>query len=177
MALIKSVRGFTPKIGQDCFLAENCTIIGDVEMGSGCSIWFGTVLRGDVNSIRIGNGTNIQDGAVIHTLYQRSTTTIGDNVSIGHNVTIHGAEIQDNALIGMGSVVLDHAVVGKGAIVAAGSVVTGKTVVGDGELWAGVPAKFIKKVDPAQSAEMNQRIARDYHMYASWYSQDEDGKE
>jgi len=171
MALIKSVRGFTPKIAQDCFLAENSTIIGDVEIGPGCSIWFGAVLRGDVNSIRIGSGTNIQDGAVIHTLYQRSTTTIGDNVSIGHNVTIHGAEIQDNALIGMGSVVLDHAVVGKGAIVAAGSVVTGKTIVGDGEMWAGVPAKFIKKVDPAQSAEMNQRIARDYHMYASWYTE------
>lgn len=173
MALIKSVRGFTPKIGEDCFLAENATIIGDVEIGQGCSIWFGTVLRGDVNSIRIGNGTNIQDGSVIHTLYQRSVTVIGDNVSIGHNVTIHGAEIQDNALVGMGSVVLDHAVVGKGAIVAAGSVVTGKTIIGDGELWAGVPAKFIKKVDPAQSAELNQRIARDYHMYASWYSENE----
>ncbi|MCQ2111531.1 MAG: gamma carbonic anhydrase family protein [Bacteroidaceae bacterium] len=172
MALIKSVRGFTPKIGEDCFLAENATIIGDVEIGQGCSIWFGTVLRGDVNSIRIGNGTNIQDGSVIHTLYQRSVTVIGDNVSIGHNVTIHGAEIQDNALVGMGSVVLDHAVVGKGAIVAAGSVVTGKTIIGDGELWAGVPAKFIKKVDPAQSAELNQRIARDYHMYASWYSEE-----
>lgn len=173
MALIKSVRGFTPKIGEDCFLAENATIIGDVEIGQGCSIWFGTVLRGDVNSIRVGNGTNIQDGSVIHTLYQRSVTVIGDNVSIGHNVTIHGAEIQDNALVGMGSVVLDHAVVGKGAIVAAGSVVTGKTIIGDGELWAGVPAKFIKKVDPAQSAELNQRIARDYHMYASWYSENE----
>lgn len=172
MAIIRSVRGFTPKIGEDCFLADNAAIIGDVEIGQGCSIWFGTVLRGDVNSIRIGNGTNIQDGSVIHTLYQRSVTVIGDNVSIGHNVTIHGAEIQDNALVGMGSVVLDHAVVGKGAIVAAGSVVTGKTIIGDGELWAGVPAKFIKKVDAAQSAELNQRIARDYHMYASWYTEE-----
>ena len=103
MAIIKSVRGFTPQIGEDCFLAENAAVIGDVVIGQGCSIWFGTVLRGDVNSIRIGNGTNIQDGSVIHTLYQRSTTTIGDNVSVGHNVTIHGAEIRDNALIGMGS--------------------------------------------------------------------------
>ncbi|MCQ2050961.1 MAG: gamma carbonic anhydrase family protein [Bacteroidaceae bacterium] len=176
MAIIKSVRGFVPEIGKDCFLADNAAIIGDVVIGDGCSIWFGAVLRGDVNSIRIGKGTNIQDGAVIHTLYQRSTTTIGDNVSVGHNVTIHGAEIKDNALIGMGSVVLDHAVVGEGAIVAAGSVVTGKTVIGPGELWAGVPAKFIKNVDPAQSQEMNQRIARDYHMYASWYQSDTDDR-
>lgn len=172
MAIIKSVRGFTPQIGEDCFLAENASIIGDVVIGQGCSIWFGTVLRGDVNSIRIGNGTNIQDGTVIHTLYQRSTTTIGDNVSVGHNVTIHGAEIRDNALIGMGSVVLDHAVVGEGAIVAAGSVVTGKTVISPHTLWAGVPAKYIKDVDPAQAEEMNQRIARDYHMYASWYKEE-----
>ena len=154
MAIIKSVRGFTPKIGEDCFLADNAAIIGDVVIGEGCSIWFGTVLRGDVNSIRIGNGTNIQDGTVIHTLYQRSTTVIGDNVSVGHNVTIHGAEIKDNALIGMGSVV------------------TGKTVIPPHTLWAGVPAKYIKDVDPAQAEEMNQRIARDYHMYASWYKEE-----
>lgn len=173
MAIIKSVRGFTPRIGEDCFLAENAAVIGDVVIGQGCSIWFGTVLRGDVNSIRIGNGTNIQDGSVIHTLYQRSTTTIGDNVSVGHNVTIHGAEIKDNALIGMGSVVLDHAVVGEGAIVAAGSVVLSKTVIPPHTLWGGVPAKYIKDVDPAQAEEMNQRIARDYHMYASWYREEE----
>lgn len=173
MAIIKSVRGFTPQIGEDCFLAENAAVIGDVVIGQGCSIWFGTVLRGDVNSIRIGNGTNIQDGSVIHTLYQRSTTTIGDNVSVGHNVTIHGAEIKDNALIGMGSVVLDHAVVGEGAIVAAGSVVLSKTVIPPHTLWGGVPAKYIKDVDPAQAEEMNVRIARDYHMYASWYREEE----
>ena len=115
MALIKSVRGFTPKIGKDTFLADNATIIGDVEIGEGCSIWFGTVLRGDVNSIRIGNGVNVQDGSVLHTLYEKSTIEIGDDVSIGHNVTIHGAKICNGALIGMGSVVLDHAVVGEGA--------------------------------------------------------------
>lgn len=119
MALIKSVRGFTPKIGKDTFLADNATIIGDVEIGEGCSIWFGTVLRGDVNSIRIGNGVNIQDGSVLHTLYEKSTIEIGDDVSVGHNVTIHGAKICNGALIGMGSVVLDHAVIGEGAIVAA----------------------------------------------------------
>ena len=147
MAIIRSVRGFTPKIGDDCFLADNAAIIGDVEIGDGCSIWFGTVLRGDVNSIRIGNGTNIQDGSVIHTLYQRSKTDIGDNVSVGHNVTIHGATIKDNALIGMGSVVLDHAVVGEGAIVAAGSVVLSKTVIAPNTIWAGVPAKYVKDVE------------------------------
>ena len=123
MALIKSVRGFTPKVGKDCFLADNATLIGDTVIGDECSIWFGAILRGDVNSIRIGNRVNIQDGSVLHTLYEKSTIEIGDDVSIGHNVTIHGATIHDGALVGMGSVILDHAVVGEGAIVAAGSVV------------------------------------------------------
>lgn len=147
MALIKKVRGFTPQFGKDCFLADNATIIGDVTMGDECSIWFGTVLRGDVNSIRIGNRVNIQDGSVLHTLYEKSTIEIGDDVSIGHNVTIHGATIKDGALVGMGSVILDHAVVGEGAIVAAGAVVLSKTVIKPGELWGGAPAKFIKMVD------------------------------
>ncbi len=172
MAIIKSVRGFTPKIGEDTYLADNAAIIGDVEIGTGCSIWFGTVLRGDVNSIRIGNGVNIQDGSVLHTLYQKSTIEIGNDVSVGHNVTIHGARICDGALIGMGSVVLDHVVVGEGAIIAAGSVVLSNTIVEPGSIYAGVPAKFVKKVDPAQSQEINQRIAKNYHMYASWYKED-----
>ena len=129
MAIIKSVRGFTPEIGEDCFIAENAAIIGDVKMGDGCSIWYGTVLRGDVNSIRIGNGVNIQDGSVLHTLYEKSTIEIGDHVSVGHNVTIHGAKIEDYALIGMGSTLLDHAVVGEGAIVAAGSLVLSNTII------------------------------------------------
>lgn len=127
MALIKSVRGFTPKIGNDTFLADNATIIGDVEIGDGCSIWFGTVLRGDVNSIRIGNGVNIQDGSVLHTLYQKSIIEIGNNVSVGHNVVIHGAKVCDGALLGMGSIILDHAVIGEGAIIAAGAVVLSNT--------------------------------------------------
>ena len=120
MALIKSVRGFTPIIGKNCFLADNATLIGDIVMGDDCSIWFNTVLRGDVNSIRIGNRVNIQDGSVLHTLYQKSTIEIGDDVSIGHNVTVHGATIKDGALVGMGAVILDDAIVGEGAIVAAG---------------------------------------------------------
>lgn len=133
MALIKSVRGFTPKVGKDCFLADNAVLIGDTVIGDECSIWFGAILRGDVNSIRIGNRVNIQDGSVLHTLYEKSTIEIGDDVSIGHNVTIHGATIHDGALVGMGSVILDHAVVGEGAIVAAGSVVLSKTVIKSGE--------------------------------------------
>lgn len=169
MALIKSVRGFTPKIGKDCFLADNATIVGDVTMGEGCSVWFNAVLRGDVNTITIGDRVNIQDGSVLHTLYEKSTIEIGNDVSIGHNVTIHGAKIHDLALIGMGSTLLDHAEVGEGAIVAAGSVVTGKTKIGPNELWGGVPAKFIKIVDPAQSREINVKIAHNYLMYSKWY--------
>ena len=169
MALIKSVRGFTPKIGKDCFLADNATIVGDVTMGEGCSVWFNAVLRGDVNTITIGDRVNIQDGSVLHTLYEKSTIEIGNDVSIGHNVTLHGAKIHDLALIGMGSTLLDHAEVGEGAIVAAGSVVTGKTKIGPNELWGGVPAKFIKMVDPAQSREINVKIAHNYLMYSKWY--------
>ena len=172
MALIKSVRGFTPKVGKDCFLADNAVLIGDTVIGDECSIWFGAILRGDVNSIRIGNRVNIQDGSVLHTLYEKSTIEIGDDVSIGHNVTIHGATIHDGALVGMGSVILDHAVVGEGAIVAAGSVVLSKTVIKPGVLWGGTPAKFIKMVDPEQSKEINQKIAKNYLMYSKWYEEE-----
>lgn len=172
MALIKSVRGFTPEIGENCYLAENATIIGDVIIGKDCSVWFNTVLRGDVNSIRIGDRVNVQDGTVIHTLYQKSVSIIGNDVSIGHNAVIHGAEVKDGALIGMGAVVLDHAVIGEGAIVAAGSVVLTGTIVEPGSIYAGVPAKFVKKVDPAQSKEMNQKIASNYLMYASWFKEE-----
>ena len=171
MAIIRSVRGFTPKIGKDCFLADNAAIIGDVVMGDDCSVWFGTVLRGDVNSIRIGNCVNIQDGSVLHTLYQKSTIEIGDNVSIGHNVVIHGAHIRDYALIGMGAVVMDDAEVGEGALVAAGSVVLSRTKIGAHELWAGSPAKFIKMVEPEKAKEMNEKIARNYLMYSRWYTE------
>ena len=171
MALIKSVRGFNPSIGKDCYLAENATIVGDVSLGEGCSVWFNTVLRGDVNTIKIGNHVNIQDGAVLHTLYQKSTIEIGNYVSVGHNVTIHGASIKDYALIGMGSTVLDHVVVGEGAIVAAGALVLSGTIIEPHTIWAGVPAKFVKAVDPEQSKEINQRIAHNYAMYASGYKE------
>lgn len=172
MALIKSVRGFTPVIGRDCFLADNAAIIGDVVMGDECSVWFNTVLRGDVNSIRIGDRVNIQDGTVLHTLYQKSTIEIGNDVSIGHNVTLHGCKINDLALVGMGAVVMDDAVVGEGALVAAGSVVLSRTQIGPNELWGGAPAKFIKMVDPTTARELNQKIARNYLMYSKWYDED-----
>ena len=167
--MIKSVRGFTPQIGENCFLAENATIVGDVVIGDNCSVWFNAVLRGDVNSIRIGNNVNIQDGAVLHTLYQKSVVEVGDYVSIGHNVIIHGAKVNNYALIGMGATLLDYAEVGEGAIVAAGSVVLANTVIPPNTIWAGVPAKYVKDVDPAQAKEINQKIAHNYEMYASWY--------
>ncbi len=173
MALIKSVRGFTPVIGNNTYLADNATIIGDVVIGEDCSVWFNAVLRGDVNSIRIGNRVNVQDGSVIHTLYQKSVAVLEDDVTIGHNVVIHGPHIKKGALIGIGAVVLDHAVIGEGAIIAAGSVVLSGTQVEPGSIYAGVPAKFVKKVDPEQSRTMNERIASNYLMYASWFKDEE----
>lgn len=169
MALIKSVRGFTPVFGENCFLADNATVIGDVVMGNDCSIWFNAVLRGDVNSIRIGNKVNIQDGSVLHTLYEKSVIEIGDNVSVGHNVTIHGATIKSNTLIGMGATVLDHAVIGENCIIAANSLILSNTVVEPNSVWAGVPAKKVKDIEPAQTQEMINKIANNYLMYSSWY--------
>ncbi len=171
MPLIVPVRGFTPQVGRECFLADNATLVGDVIMGDQCSVWFNTVIRGDVNSIRIGNRVNIQDGSVLHTLYQKSTIEIGDDVSIGHNVTVHGAKIRDYALIGMGAVIMDDAEVGEGALVAAGSVVLARTKIGPNELWGGAPAKFIKMVEPEKAQEMNRKIAHNYLMYSKWYTE------
>ncbi len=171
MAIIKSVRGFTPEIGDNAFLAETAVVIGDVVMGKDCSIWYGAVLRGDVNSIRLGDRVNVQDGAVIHTLYEKSVSILGDDVSVGHNAVIHGATIESGALIGMGAIILDHAVVGEGAIIAAGALVLSGTRVEPGSIYAGVPAKFVKKVDPEQSKEINQKIAANYLMYSEWYKQ------
>jgi len=173
MALIKTVRGFTPIIGNECFLAENATIVGDVIIGDECSIWFNAVLRGDVNSIRIGNKVNIQDGAVLHTLYQKSVIEIGDNVSIGHNVTIHGATIKNNVLIGIGATVLDYAVIHENSIIAANALVLSNTVVEPNSIYAGVPAKKVKDIEPEQTAEMIHKIANNYKMYASWYKDEE----
>ena len=171
MALIKSVRGFTPKIGKNCYLSENATIIGDVVIGDYCSIWFNVVLRGDVNSIRIGNKVNIQDGAVLHCLYERSKINIGNNVSLGHNVIVHGATLKDNVLIGMGAIVMDNAIIGENSIIAAGSVILEGTIVEPGSIYAGVPAKFIKQVNQEQASEKIKKIADNYIMYAEWYKE------
>ena len=171
MALIKPLRGFTPVFGDNCYLAENATIIGDVKMGNGCSIWFNAVLRGDVNTIKIGNNVNIQDGAVLHTLYQKSVIDIGDNVTIAHNAVIHGAKIASNVLIGIGAIVLDHAEIGENSIIAAGAVVLSNTKIESNSVWGGNPAKKIKDIEPAQSAEMILKIAKNYAMYASWYKE------
>jgi len=169
MAYIKSVRGFTPVIGESCFLAETAVIIGDVVIGSECSVWFNAVLRGDVNSIRIGNKVNIQDGAVLHTLYEKSVIEIGNSVSIGHNAVIHGAKIHDRVLVGIGAIVLDHAVIGENSIIAAGALIKADTIVEPNSVYAGVPAKKIKDINPEQSRDMIDRIANNYLFYAGWY--------
>lgn len=169
MAIIKSVRGFTPAIGENCFLAETAAIIGDTTIGNDCSIWYSAILRGDVNTITLGNKVNVQDGAVIHTLYKKSVTKIGNNVSIGHNAVVHGATIEDNCLIGMNSTILDNAVIGTGTIIAAGALVLSNQIVEPNSVYAGVPAKKVKDITPEQSRDIVERIANDYVMYASWY--------
>ena len=169
MAIIKKLNGHTPKFGKNCFLADNAAIIGDVEMGNDCSIWFGAVLRGDVHSIRIGNKVNIQDNATIHATYKKSPTNIGNNVSIAHNAVIHGCTIKDNVLFGMGAIVLDDAVVESNTIVAAGSVVTKGTVVESGWVYAGTPAKKMKQLGEELLKGEVERIVNAYSMYASWY--------
>ena len=175
MALIKTINRngevLTPRIANNVIMMENATVVGDVSIGEGTTLWFNAVLRGDVNTITIGNHCNIQDGSVLHTLYQKSTIEIGDYVSVGHNVTIHGAHIRDYALIGMGSTLLDDVEVGEGAIVAAGALVLKGTKIGSYEVWGGVPAQFIKKADPEQTNEINRKIAHNYAMYASWYKE------
>lgn len=169
MAIIRELKGHTPKFGKNCFLAENAAVIGDVEMGDDCSIWYGAVLRGDVHSIRLGNKVNVQDNATIHATYEKYPTNIGNNVSIAHNAVIHGCTIHDNVLIGMGAIVLDNAVVESNSIVAAGSVVTKGTVVESGWVYAGIPAKKMKQMSPELLGGEVERIVNSYSMYASWY--------
>lgn len=169
MALIKSVRGFTPKIGNNCYLAENATIIGDVIIGNNCSFWFNSIIRGDVNSIRIGNKVNVQDGAIIHCTFNKTTTQIGDNVSIGHNVIVHGAKIHSNVLIGMGAIIMDNSEIGENSIIAAGALVLENTIVEPGSIYGGIPAKKIKSIEPQQTKEMIEKIANNYIMYSEWY--------
>ena len=173
MAIIKTILGKTPQFGKNIFLAENSVVVGDVIFGDDCTVWFNAVVRGDVHWIRIGNKVNIQDGAVIHCTYQKAPTTIGNNVSIGHNAIVHGCTVEDNALIGMGALVMDHAVVQKNSIVAAGAVVLENTIVESGTIWAGVPAKKVKTVSPEHFQNLNQRIADNYVLYAGWFREEE----
>lgn len=169
MPLILPVKGIRPQIGNNCFIAPNATIVGDVIMGSDCSVWFNAVIRGDVNSIKMGNKVNVQDGAVIHCTYEKTKAIIGNNVSIGHNAIVHGCVIDDNVLVGMGSIVMDNAHIGSNSIIAAGAVVLENTVVEPGSIYAGVPAKKIKEVsEDLISGEIN-RIANNYLMYSEWF--------
>ncbi len=171
MALIKTLKGKKPTIGDNCFLAETATIIGEVTIGNNCSIWYSAVLRGDVHYIKIGDNTNIQDNATVHATYKKSPTNIGNNVTIAHGAIIHGCTIKDNVMVGMNAVVLDDAVVESNSIIAAGSVVTKETVVKSGSVYAGVPAKMIKKISTELLEGEINRIAKAYEMYARWYKE------
>jgi len=171
MALILPVKNVFPEIGDNCFLAENSTIVGDVVIGNNCSVWFNAVIRGDVNYIRIGNNTNIQDGAVIHCTYQKAATEIGNNVSIGHNALVHGCTLFDHVLIGMGAIVMDHAIVNEFCIIAAGAIVLENTVCETGHLYAGIPARKIKPLTE-QQIEMLNKLPENYKLYSTWFIAD-----
>lgn len=169
MALILPVKGISPSIPASCYLAPNATVVGDVEMGEECSVWFNAVVRGDVNSIRMGNKVNIQDGACIHCTYEKTKTIIGNNVSIGHHALVHGCTLEDNVLIGMGAIVMDNAVVGTNTIIAAGAVVLENTRCESGSIYAGVPAKKVKDISQELIHGEIDRIANNYVMYSSWF--------
>jgi carbonic anhydrase/acetyltransferase-like protein (isoleucine patch superfamily) len=170
--IIKAVNGKHPQIPNDCYIADNATIVGDVEMGSLCSVWFNTVIRGDVHFIKIGNKVNIQDGAIIHCTYQKHPTIIGNNVSIGHNAIVHGCTIHDNVLVGMGAIVMDNCVIESNSIVAAGAVVTQNTIIESGTIYAGVPAKKVKDINASDFAGEIERISNNYVMYSSWFKEE-----
>lgn len=171
MPIIKPVKGKTPQIPEDCYIAENATIVGDVTMGAQCSVWFNAVIRGDVHYIKMGNKVNVQDGAVIHATYQTSPTTIGNNVSIGHNAIVHGCTIHDNVLVGMGSIIMDDCVVESNSIIAAGAVVTKNTRVEAGSIYAGIPAKKVKDISEELISGEIDRIANNYITYSSWFKE------
>jgi carbonic anhydrase/acetyltransferase-like protein (isoleucine patch superfamily) len=170
MALIKRVKGISPVFGENVYLAENATVVGEVTMGDNCSVWFSAVVRGDVNSIKIGRKVNIQDGAVVHCTYKKAPTLIGNNVSIGHNALVHGCTIKDNVLIGMGAIVMDGVVVESNSIVAAGAVVLEGTHIESGAIYAGVPAKKVKELNQDQTARLIEDISNNYVLYSSWFT-------
>jgi carbonic anhydrase/acetyltransferase-like protein (isoleucine patch superfamily) len=174
MALVKECRGFTPQFGEDCYLAENATVVGDVIMGNECSVWFNAVVRGDVNSIRMGNRVNIQDGAVLHCTYEKTKVNLGNHVSIGHNALVHGCTVEDNVLIGMGSIVMDNCYIEANSIIAAGAVLLEGTRVESWSIYAGVPAKKVKTLSPELFAGEVQRISNNYVMYSGWFKDKKD---
>jgi carbonic anhydrase/acetyltransferase-like protein (isoleucine patch superfamily) len=174
--LILAIKGIHPQFGENCFIAPNATVVGDVIMGNDCSVWFNTVIRGDVNSIRIGNEVNIQDGAIIHCTYQKAATVIGNSVSIGHQAMVHGCTIDDHVLIGMGAIVMDHAHIHSHAIIAAGAVVLENTIVESGSIYAGCPAKKVKDINEEQTGRLIQGIANNYKMYSTWFDKTEIAK-
>ncbi len=169
MPLIKTVNNKTPQLGEKCYLSENATIIGDLTTGSQCSFWFNSVVRADVNSITFGNKVNVQDGAIVHCTYQKYPTTIGNNVSIGHRAIVHGCTIKNNVLIGMGAIIMDACIVNDNVIIAAGAILTQGTVAEEGYIYAGIPAKKLKKVSPLLLEGEIERIADNYIKYANWY--------
>jgi carbonic anhydrase/acetyltransferase-like protein (isoleucine patch superfamily) len=169
MSFLFPIKAINPAWGKNCFIAPNATLCGDVIMGDDCSVWFNAVIRGDVNSIRMGNKVNVQDGAVIHCTYQKSKTIIGNNVSIGHNAIAHGCVIEDNVLVGMGAIIMDHAKIGSNSIIAAGAVVLENTIVEPGSIYAGVPAKKVKDISEELISGEIERIANNYLFYAGWY--------
>ncbi|MDP2542780.1 gamma carbonic anhydrase family protein [Tenacibaculum discolor] len=171
MPIIKPVRGKHPQIPKDCYVAENATIVGDVQMGKECSVWFNAVIRGDVHYIKMGDKVNVQDGAVIHATYQKSPTTIGNNVSIGHNALVHGCTIHDNVLVGMGSIIMDDCIVESNSIIAAGAVVTKNTHIESGSIYAGVPAKKVKDISKELISGEIDRIANNYVKYSGWFKE------
>lgn len=168
MPLIKTINGKEPKYAESCFIAENATIVGDVEMGEQCSVWYNAVIRGDVHFIKMGNKVNVQDGAVIHCTYQKHPTVIGNNVSIGHNAIVHGCTIHDNVLVGMGAIIMDNCVVHSNVIVAAGAVVTQNTELLPNGIYAGVPAKRVKELNASNFSGEIDRISNNYVLYSSW---------
>lgn len=172
MAIIKKVRGFSPEMGKNCWLAESATVVGQVSMGDDCTVWFNAVIRGDVHYIKMGDKVNVQDGACIHCTYEKHPTTIGNNVSIGHHAIVHGCTIEDNVLIGMGAIVMDAVVIEKNALIAAGAVVLEGTRVESGSIYAGVPAKKVKDMSPEHFEQINMRIANNYVKYASWFQEE-----
>ena len=169
MSLILPVKGILPQMGENCFVAPNATIVGDVVMGDDCSVWFNAVVRGDVNSIRMGNKVNVQDGAVIHCTYEKTKAIIGNNVSIGHNAIVHGCTIHDDVLVGMGAIIMDNAVIGSNSIIAAGAVVLENTIVESGTIYAGIPAKKVKEISQELIHGEINRFANNYLMYSSWF--------